>query len=475
MIRIFLILLLIVAQVTFFYTYSFGQNQYSKLSSLIPKEARDNGKLGVSIQSLTSGKTIFQHNPEKLFIPASNVKIITSAIALTLLKRDYKFKTELYSGGEIKNGVLHGGLYIKGYGDPTLNSEHMGYLVYHLKRRGIKEIRGGIFVDESFFDNVRYGQGWKDEWKREFYCPQISALSLNYNTFKIKVSASKLGSRPLLTIEPKGSNIQIINNARTSNRKQGIAAFWNDEKNAVVVKGRIRPKRTLELKLPVNDPAIYTGNVIKSYIEDAGIKIEGGLNKGQVPRWGNLFYTHNSLPLHLIINEYNKESVNIIGENLMKTIGAKYFGAPGTWTKGKKVYSIFLKELDIKNGFNIVDGSGLSLLNRVTPGTLTNILEYAYNSSKISNDFVSSLPIAGIDGTLKKRFKHTEIEGRVKAKTGYLNNVRALSGYIATKNDEVLAFSILSNGVGWKAKQYQQDILNELLDCCKSDYVKLIE
>ena len=123
-------------------------------------------------------------------------------------------------------------------------------------------------------------------------------------------------------------------------------------------------------------------------------------------------------------------------------------------------------EAGIKNGFQVVDGSGLSLLNRVSPQTLTDVLSYAYQDKSISIDFLESLPVAGVDGTLKKRFRNSEVQGRVRAKTGYLNNVRALSGYIFTKNGDILVFSILSNGFGWKTKELQNDLLTQLIECC---------
>ncbi|MGB3728195.1 MAG: D-alanyl-D-alanine carboxypeptidase/D-alanyl-D-alanine-endopeptidase, partial [Thermodesulfobacteriota bacterium] len=219
---------------------------------------------------------------------------------------------------------------------------------------------------------------------------------------------------------------------------------------------------------PVLNPTLLTGNVIKNAIQESGIKVSGPVVADKVPRWANIIYTHYSDPLSSVITEYNKNSVNIIGENLMKTLGAQYRGVPGTWDKGSAVISEFLNEVGIKNGFKIVDGSGLSLLNRVSPETLSDILSYAYEDKLISTDFLDSLPVAGVDGTLKKRFRGSDVEGRVRAKTGYLNNVRALSGYVFTKKGDVLVFSILSNGFGWKTKELQNDLLSELIECCNN-------
>jgi len=364
----------------------------TNLAPLINENPSKNGKLGVVVKSLTTGETIFEHNPDKMYIPASNEKIITSVSALSLLGKDYRFKTEYYSGGGVSNGVLHGGLYIKGYGDPTLSQEHLGYIVFQLKQRGVKEIKGKIIVDDSYFGNTRYAKGWKEEWKNDFYSPAISALSINYNIVELKVYASKLGNSPAVKIEPRGSNVQVVNKAVTSSKKGALKTTWQNNET-IVLSGRIKPKTIVTLKIPVKDPTLLTGNVIKSAIEEAGIKVSGPVVTDKVPRWANIIYTHYSAPLPTIITEYNKNSVNIIGENIMKALGAQYKGIPGTWDKGSEVISEFLNEVGIKNGFKIVDGSGLSILNRVSPETLTDILSYAYKNSLISSDFLDSLLI----------------------------------------------------------------------------------
>ena len=468
MTRFLVLPLLLLAIILSSHVAQSANEQYAaSVAPLLNQNPNKTGKLGVVVKSLRTGEVIFEHNPDKMYIPASNEKIITSVSALSLLGNDYRFKTEFYSGGGISNGVLYGGLYIKGYGDPTLAEPHLGYIVFQLKQRGVKEIKGKFVVDDSYFGQNKYAKGWKEEWRDDFYSPAISALSFNYNIIELKVYASKSGNRPAVKIEPAGSNIKLINQAVTSGKKGALRTTWqNDE--TIVLSGRIRPKATVTLKIPVLNPSLFTGNVIKNAIEEAGIKVSGPVVVDRVPRWANIIYTHFSDPLSSVLVEYNKNSVNIIGENLMKALGAQYKGVPGTWDKGTAVISEFLNEVGIKNGIKVVDGSGLSLLNRVSPETLTDVLSYAYEDKSISIDFLESLPVAGVDGTLKKRFRNSEVQGRVRAKTGYLKNVRALSGYIFTKKGDVLVFSILSNGFGWKTKELQNDLLGELIECCSN-------
>ncbi len=449
---------------------SFSENIYG----LIPKEARNDGKLGVVVMSLKTDQKILEYNPDRLFIPASNQKVITSVSALSLLGTDYRFKTEFYSGGGASNGVLYGGLYIKGYGEPSLTTEHLRLIAEEFKRRGIREIKGGIIVDDSYFDGVRYGKGWKEEWKGDFYSPAISALTLNQNTFEIRVYPSKPGRIPTVELEPRGTNINIINKATTSYRKGGITAKWYEEGKTIVLRGNISPRTSLySIKTTVGNPALYTGSVFKRTLEEAGIKVSGLVATGEVPNWASAFYTHFSDPLYLIVTEYNKNSINIIGENLIKTLGAEFKKAPGSWEKGAQVISEFLrKTVGVKDPFTIVDGSGLSPLNQVSPKVITEILRYAYKNRFIAPHFLTSLPIAGVDGTLKHRFSTSEVRGRILAKTGYLNNVRALSGYVFTKGGDVLVFSILANGLGWKAKEFQNDLLSQLVECCGANGFK---
>ena len=135
---------------------------------------------------------------------------------------------------------------------------------------------------------------------------------------------------------------------------------------------------------------------------------------------------------------------------------------------GAQIGQVFLDKIGIKNGYTIVDGSGLSLMNRISPHTMTDVLQYAFQNKDVGLDFVTSLPVAGVDGTLKRRFKESELKGRIVAKTGYLNNVRALSGYVFTQKGDVLVFSILSNGLGYEVKKFQSDLMEELVDCCES-------
>jgi len=451
-------------------TSAFTKTNYQKeLINLVPQEARGNGKLGVYVKSLNTGKVLFEYNPNKNFIPASNNKVISSYAALSLLGKNYRFKTEFYTGGELSKGTLFGGLYVKAYGDPSITTNDLIKIVRDLKKKGIKRIKGDIYFDDTYFDNVNYGKGWKKAWRGDYYCPPIDAFSLNYNTIDVTITPRKRWESPIVEITPAAYIPNINNTAQSSKYKSQLIISQNSSGEEIFVKGKINVKsRPQKYTISVMKPVSYFGLVFRNLLVLEGIEFDGQIIRKQTPPWASVFYTHESKPLHKIVNDFNKDSVNIIGEALVKTLGAKYVGQPGSWDNGSYVISKFIKDSVIGPDINFADGSGLSRYNRVSPKVLANVLSNAYNKTDFSYEYMSSLPVAGVDGTLKKRFRRSKVKGRVAAKTGYLNGVRALSGYVFAKDGNILVFSVISNGLGWKAKTFQNELLLELVECCSS-------
>ncbi len=324
-------------------------------------------------------------------------------------------------------------------------------------------------VDESFFDGVHYGPGWKEIWRGKAYSPPISALSLNFNTYEIKVLPGGVGQRPRVVVDPPGTNVALINEAITGKRKNKISVKRLEGGKTVVIRGTIPwGSEGMTFRFTVNEPAPYTGSVFRELLESLGIKVANKLVRSGRASYGvKPLYTYLSDPLQIIITLYNKWSINMIGENIIKTLGAETRGVPGSWEKGAQVVKEFLHSLGLRKGFNIVDGSGLSPLNQLSPYVLAEVLRYAHNNSPIGPEFMSSLSVGGIDGTLRKRFKEPDVVRKVRAKTGYLNNISCISGYVFTDSGDVLAVSILTNGIsGWRAKTIQNDFLGKLVECC---------
>ena len=441
---------------------SHAEVNQKKILSFISKNASSRKKIGIMVRSADTGKTVFRYNSKKKFIPASNNKILSSIAALSLLGKDFRFKTEFYLGGGIHSGVGHGGLYVKGFGDPTIDIEKLREIAGKIKALGITGIEGGIYLDGSYFDDLLYGEGWDPEWRGKSFCPPVTAISFNYNSAKIKISASRVqGVRATVRTEPAEFPFLIKNRVSTRLKRSGVRAQYN-ERNELRLSGYVSSRKKAEtLEISVPDPFFYFGATLKKVLEREGIEVSGPIERRRVPRWTGKIFTHYSEPLGAIIHEYNKESVNIIGESIVKVIGAKYLNTQGSWKSGTYVIENHLRRMGLNGDFSVADGSGLSRLNRVSPEDITEALHMAYDNPDISEEFVASLPIAGVDGTLKKRFRN--LKGKIYAKTGYLEGARSLSGYAFAKNGRVYVFSIISNGMGAKVKKLQNLLLRELV------------
>ena len=454
-------------------TYSQDKSNLSQsLLEVISNGATQKGRVGAVVKSLKTGEYLFHYHPYDLFVPASNMKVVISAAALSILKPEYKFRTEFYAGEKVADGIIYGDLYIKGYGDPVVTTEKLWFMANEIKKLGIKEIRGGVVVDESFFDGVRSGPGWKKEWLGRNYSPSISALSLNFNTYEIKVLPGGVGQRPRVVVDPPGTNVTLINEAVTGKGKNNISVRKLEGSKTVVIRGTIpRSSKGKTFRFTVDEPALYTGSVFRTLLESMGIRVANKLVRSERASYGvEPLYTYFSDPLQIIITLYNKWSINMIGENIIKTLGAETRGVPGSWEKGAQVVTEFLYSLGLREGFNIVDGSGLSPINQLSPYVLAEVLRYAHNNSSIGPEFISSLSVGGIDGTLRKRFKEPDIVRKVRAKTGYLSNISCISGYVFTDAGDILAVSILTNGIsGWRAKTIQNDFLGKLVECCETN------
>ena len=435
---------------------------HKKVLSFISKNVSSRKKIGIMVRSADTGKTVFQYNSKKKFIPASNNKIFTSIAALSLLGKDFRFKTEFYLGGGIHSGVGHGGLYVKGFGDPTIDTEAFQEIAGRIKALGITRIEGGVHLDGSYFDDVHYAEGWDPDWLGKGFCPPVTAISFNYNSAKIRISASRVQGAPAtVRTEPAEFPFPIRNRVSPTLKKSGVRAKYN-ERNELRISGYVSSRKKAEtLELSVPDPFFYFGAVLMQVLEENGVEVTGPIDRRRVPKWAGKVFTHYSEPLATIIHEYNKESVNIIGESIVKVIGAKFLNAPGSWESGTRVIENHLRMIGLNGDFSVADGSGLSRMNRASPEDITQALAKAYDDPDISEEFIASLPIAGVDGTLKKRFRN--LKGRIYAKTGYLEGARSLSGYVFGKNGRVYVFSIISNGVGTKVKKLQYLLLRELV------------
>ncbi|HEY9842661.1 MAG TPA: D-alanyl-D-alanine carboxypeptidase/D-alanyl-D-alanine-endopeptidase [Candidatus Obscuribacterales bacterium] len=428
---------------------------------------------GVRIISADSGEPILEQNAETPLMPASNMKVITSSAALSLLKPEFRFKTQLLTDGRINGETLQGNLYLKGYGDPVLSDERLQKLVEELRFLGIRKVSGNLVADDSFFDQERTGRGWKSSYGAAAYSAQISALALNLNTVEVRVRPTQVGQAASISLKPENTFFEIINKTGTSGGRTrlSISRQLVNGHNQIIVSGNLYVRGATEIeKLNLDNPTLYVGNVAQNLMRKEGIGLTGKIVKGTTPAGAAILASSESPPLREVVSELNKNSVNLIAENLLKFLGATFAGAPGTAAKGAKVvmdrFLVGQVGLPHNSGLVIADGSGLSPLNRMTAETLTRVLQHMFQQYDVSVDFIASLPIAGVDGTLKKRMIGPEIKRRVRAKTGFINGASSLSGYLYTKHNKVLIFSFLMNHYSnfYAAVSTQDRICRELVN-----------
>lgn len=419
------------------------------LSNKCAKEA----KVGIKIIDINTGETLYDLNSDTLFTPASNIKLITTAAALKRLHPDYRFKTIISTDDRmVKEGVIKGNLYIKGFGDPKLVSEELWIIVKDLYSLGIRKITGDIVGDVTFFDKEEIGNGWGNNLSSHAYHAKIGALSLNFNSIAIHIEpAAAADSAPIVVTDPDTQYIDVQNKAVTAAKAENNSLIIDrvriKNRDRIIVKGKISKSRKRKTYYRnISSPQRYMLTVFKEFMERQEIAVDGSLKISKQPEEVKELVKHESRPLAYIIRDLNKMSNNFIAEQIVKTMGAELKGEPGTTEKGLDIVRDFLSELGIpEKSYIITDGSGLSKLNRVTPGQITKILEYMYKDFIAGPEYVSSLGIIGVDGSVKDRLKGSSMQRKIRAKTGTLNGIICLSGYAETRSGDILVFSILMN------------------------------
>jgi D-alanyl-D-alanine carboxypeptidase/D-alanyl-D-alanine-endopeptidase (penicillin-binding protein 4) len=451
------------------------QRLRNNLAEILRSPELSDSDVGVHVRSLTDGRTVFERNAGKLFNPASNVKLVTTAAALWHLGPSYRFKTIAYRDRAMNGGVLNGNLYIKGFGDPTFTDEQIFGFVNEIALHGIEEVRGDLVIDDTFFDNVYEGPGWEQEYGDRSYAPSMGALAVNFGTYSIRVlPGDSVGAAARVKVWPEIPSIAVKSEAITrgdgSRSRLWIGTTKSDgNKIEVSVRGAVSMGDPGEVVYRrAYHPTIFAGEHLRRMLELRGVKVKGKVRVGPINRGGVPIAAHFSKPLGEIVSTLNKFSNNFIAEQILKTLGAEIRGEPGSWEKGCAVMSDFLHEIGVApGGYVLGNGSGLNDINRLTPEQITRILEAMYRRFELGPEYVASLAVAGTSGTITSRFGGGPAVSRLRAKTGSLMGVSALSGYVVTKDDQVLAFSVMMNGYSGRARAMwtvQDRIGNALAD-----------
>lgn len=425
---------------------------------------------GVYVRSMRTGETLYIRNNHSLFVPASILKILTAESALLYLGAEYHFSTNFMTDAtSIDNGVLNGNLYLVHSGDPSLTYNDLTDLLQELQARHIQRVTGNIYIDTTAYDQEIYGPGWISNDTRFCYAAPISASIINHNCLVLEVAPAKTVGHSASILESSQNYVGGIQNSVIT-KPRGTRSCYiklnGPNESGISISGCLPKGHHNEgVATVVTDIVHYNKSLIQSLFQRYGIQINGHILPGVAPENVTVVASHQSQPLHELLSEMLKKSDNIIAGSVFKKMGELYSKKPGSWENGSLAVTDILKQkIGIDTwGMRIVDGSGLSRDNQISPAQMMQVLDFAYHDNTTNYYFISALPIAGIDGTLKHRMKN--IAWKVRAKTGTMSGVVALAGYAITKDNEPLAFVIIINGrlgMGWRYKDMENTIVTEL-------------
>ena len=419
------------------------------LERVAASPALSGARVGILVRSLDTGEVIFARSPDELLNPASNVKLFTAAAALGRLGPEYHFETEFLTTPAASGAKT---LFVRGKGDPTFVAERLWVVAGELSGLGLTRV-AEVVVDDSFFDEVREGPGFDQEVGDRAYLAPAGAVSLDYNTVAVRVSPGpKAGAPALVRTEPPGDFVELENRAvtvgpRGRRRVKVSSRPGTGGHQRVVVTGQVPlGGRSQVIWRRVDDPPLHFGSTLRRLLEQRGVKVAGPVRRGAVPDGATLLLVSESEPLSLVVRRLQKHSNNFMAEQILKTLGAEARGAPGTWAKGVLAVEDFLAGAGIPRGSYLMkNGSGLNDANRFSARQTVQLLDEMWRRFPLASEFVSALPVAGRDGTIRWRMEGTAAAGRLRAKTGTLEGVTSLCGYVESSEGERLAFAILVN------------------------------
>lgn len=424
------------------------------LDKALKDKALASATVGMRVVDCADGAVLYDHGGATPLNPASNTKLFTAAVALDTLGPAYHFTTLILGDGPIEGGTLKGNLYLKGGGDPELVYEKVWKVVKELQALGLKRVEGDVVADDSFFDGESTIVGWEvdgDDASRAYFAP-LGALSFNFNTVAVVVRPGEAVGDPVqVSLETPTDYVRFDIKAKTEapGRRVGIQvlAIPGTSPALMEVTGGLpkdAPPRRYYRAVP--SPAEFALTLFTEMLAREGITVGGGKRLGKVPAEASTIHEITSSSLDIILKYMNKISSNFIAEQLLKTLGAEKSGAPGSTASGLKVVHEWLDAHGLANaGMEIHNGSGLANGTRISPRDFTALLVHVYRDPRIRWEFVSSLPIAGVDGTLRSRMRNGPAEALVRAKTGSIDGVYGVSGYAVMPDGKMAAFSVLAN------------------------------
>lgn len=442
------------------------------IDATLDDEALTNGWWGVMVADVETGEVLYRRHADRSFVPASNTKLYTTAAALDLLGPDYRYATEVYVDGPVVAGVLEGNVIVRGSGDPVIGGRFNGgdrtevfrAWADSLRARGITRIAGDLIGDDDVFDDTPLGRGWSWDDEPYWYAAEISGLSFNDNNVDFALEARTEGQPARVSWQPFNTDyVRAVNGTLTTSAASSLDEGYARARgaNTFELSSRVPQGQTDFESLTVTNPTLFFVHVLRETLVQAGVAVEGRpvdvdelSIKPDYAAGGYLrVAVHTSPPLAEIVKATNKHSQNLYAEQLLRTLAAARpiddeDLEPGSAEMGVEVaMATFVKAGIDTSRIQLVDGSGLSHMNLVTPEMTTALLRYMWRhpDASVQRAFVESLPIGGQDGTLQFRFRQGSARGKVRAKTGTLSNVSSLSGYVPSGDGSSLTFVLMGN------------------------------
>ena len=455
----------------------------SKIDVLVEDEAFAHAHWGVMIKSLDTDEVWYEHNKDRLFMPASNNKIASTAAALNVLGPDFRFETQVLTKGHQRGSVLYGDLVVWSNGDPTMYEKYIDHskAIFEawadsLKAKGIYRITGNIIGDDNAFDDVRIGEGWAWDYQQVWYAAQFGALQFNENYVDVKiVPPASVDGDVVLIPNVESSYFTLKDDFEIVEEGYNRIYINRDfNSNEITLSGQlVAGSDTTERTPTIDNPTKFYVHVLKETLEENGIIVNGDpVDCDEIEDWvhapldGNYkeLITYYSVPLSEVVRRLMKRSQNMYAETMPRVLSWHEKGL-GSIDAGREIMDSVYAEFGVEPGsWAYVDGSGLTRYNYISPQILVKILEGMYNSDQ-KDVWIKAMPISGVDGTLKRRMIGTAAEKKVFAKTGTISNVRGLSGYTSTAAGENIVFSFLVNGHLLSSKETERitDSILELI------------
>lgn len=449
-----------------------AKNWRQQIDQVLADPALQGAQVSMMVRDADTGNTLYEHESQRRGVPASSLKLVTSAAAMAVLGPDYRFATELRSTGTVTAGVLNGNLYLRGTGDPTMAPADYRELAAALARSGVRTVRGDLLLDDTWFDDRRLGTEWANDDEGQPYAAQISALNIalddHYNVGSVRLTATaRAGRRPSLAVEPATALVQWVDHG-------GSGPFRLEREhgsNRIDVSGTLAPGAVQRRWSSIWEPTALVAEVMTQALTEQGIHVQGQTRLGVVtPPAAQVLAEHRSMPLAELIRPLLKQSNNGIAEVLLKSMGRQTANV-GTAQAGIAATSSFLVSQGIDpEQLRQFDGSGLSRRNLIASQTFTDVLLAAHRQPWFAA-WYGAMPIAGTGdrasgGTLRNRLKGTAAQNNLHAKTGSMGAVSSLTGYLTNSRGRLLAFSMVSNNFlasEGRVKRLEDQVVRALL------------